>query len=580
VKHLRDEEDIKADRSRNINLLEKMAKQNKIDGRMQFYYGKELYEIGRPHEAITTFEKALEQKLETHDHVLSLQYGAYASIACYEMTKPEYEGERTKYFSKAMDFAHKGIQLDPNRAEFYVVIGDAYIRAQKLPFAVPYFAAAKACLKNFNSPYEGAVYSFKNLYGEAPSLQLSKIYLHLGMLDRAKKEATNCLIEYKNEEAKALLAQIEKITSLVNTKNNQTETEDIVFTTPPQNAYPFDEEIYKTKPLGGSETALVQMAKLLREKTGRRVIVFNQREEALIADSGVEYWPNAKTIEYFSQNRPYKHIMWRHNIKLTEAESYLWGHDLITPTVEGGANFDKFLCLSPFHKDYTMGIHGVPESKIIVTRNGIDPKKFNFIKKEKNPNKLVWMSSPDRGLERCMLICDKVKEKYPKIELHVYYGIENLYKYGPQMSALADKLKGMMSERPYVKYHGFTEQSQMYKEVSDAVIWPHCNNFIETFCITALETLANQIFPVVRKLGALADTLKEAETKGQAVLLEYDWDDVDNGIKLHADAVCEALENERWKGVNLNLEKHSWSNVANEWIEFMHIEPKRKVETA
>src|ERR1051326_6486594 len=99
-------------------------------------------------------------QLEHHDRVLALQYGGYAALGCFDSLKPEFTELKNRYFQKYLEFAHKGIQFDPNRAEFYALCGDAYLRVNNLPNAVPYFAAAKACLKNFDSPYEGAAFSF------------------------------------------------------------------------------------------------------------------------------------------------------------------------------------------------------------------------------------------------------------------------------------------------------------------------------------------------------------------------------------------------------------------------------------
>lgn len=579
VQHHRDLEDIKIDKARNIGIFERKIIKEGLDGRMSFYYGKELHEVGRWHEAIRAFEDALSKGQEHHDKVLTLQYASYACMAIYDSLKDELQEEKKRWFDACLKYAHDGVRLEPSRAEFYVVIGDAHVRMKNLTGSIPYFSAAKACIKQ-NGPYQGAIYSFHHHYGESPSLQLSKVYAHLGMLEQAKTEAVSCIEKYNNAEAKEVLVEVEKYITLVKLDNNQTVVDDIIFSTPPQIAYPFDEEVFKTKAMGGSETAIIYMAKYLKEKTGRRVIVFNQRSEDLVAESGVEYVSHSKLTQYFSQFRPKAHIAWRHNIKITNTPTYLWGHDLFTPGVESIQNFDKFLALSNFHSNYTQGLQGVSESKVIKTRNGINPDKFKFIRKDKDPNKLVWMSSPDRGLDRCMLIMDKVVEKFPKATLHVYYGIENLYKYGPVMTDLANRLKFMMNARPYVKYHGFTEQKKMYQEVSDAVVWLHPNNFIETFAITALECLANGIYPVVRRLGALADTLRDAETNGDALLLDYAWDDV-SSIELHANAVMSVLTDQRWRQMKpFNFEKHSWESIAVEWIEFMGLSSEKRKEIA
>ena len=569
INHMRDMEDIQADKSRNIKILEEIK--DTFDGRMHFYYGKELYEAGRFTDAVHAMEVAIKRSdIEFHDKVLAYQYGSYAALSCFGQTKEEFKEERLRHVKKAIDFAADGIKLDPNRAELQVACGDAYLQAGDLVKSIPYFTAAKHCFnpKSTGSAYEGALYSFVNCYGELPSLQLSKVYFNIGQLEKAEAEAKECAELYKNQEALKIIDEIKRIKGLVTINNNQVETQDIVFTCPPNQAYPFDEEIYKTKPLGGSETALVQMAKYIKKFTGRPVKVFNSRDEDLIADSGVEYISNKKLNEYFSINKPAINIAWRHNIKITNAKTYLWCHDLLTNTVESVKNFDKILCLTPFHKNYVNSLQGVPEENIIVTRNGITPEKFNFERKPKNPNKFVWMSSPDRGLDRAINVCEEVRKEYPDVELHVYYGLENLYKYG--LGALADHLKGMIAVRPWVKYHGFTEQEKMYQEVSDAVVWCHPCNFIETFCITAIEMLALGIFPVTRRLGALQDTLGEAESIGQTIMLDHDCITPEQ-TKAYANACCKVLQEKAWEKVSLNIAEYDWARVALEWIDFMGI---------
>jgi glycosyltransferase involved in cell wall biosynthesis len=578
INHLRSADDIHADKSRNIRILDEIKASGQLDARLKFYYGKELYESGRPSEAVVAFDEALrESTLEPHDKLLSLQYGAYSAIQCADQLKDEYAQQKSQYLTKALDYLHDGIKANPNRAEFHCSVGDIYLKLGQLQNSIPYYSAAKKCWnpRDSKSPYEGAIYSFVDCYGRNPTVQLAKVYFNLGRMKEARREALEAAKLYKDQESLDILKEINRIASLVRLDNNQTEVEDIVFTCPPQSAYEFDEELYKTKGMGGSETALIEVAKQLRQLTQRRVIVFNMRSQDLVAESGVEYISNAKLTEYFSKNRPAVHIAWRHNTKLTNAKTYLWCHDLVTPSVESHQNFDKILCLTPFHKNYVMAKQNVSSDKIIVTRNGITPEKFNFKRKVKNQNKLVWMSSPDRGLDRAMIVCDEVRKTHPDIELHVYYGLENLYKYG--LGAMADHLKAMMAERPYVRYHGFTEQKKMYEDVSDAVVWIHPCNFIETFCITALEMLALNIYPVTRKLGALQDTLRQAELLGWATMLDNDCITIDQQ-EGYIKAVREALNQKKWESISFNSKDFSWKSIAKEWIDFMSIQISEKKE--
>lgn len=572
VNHLRDAQDVIADKSRNIKLMEKMEHK---DARMLFYYGKELYEANQSAKAVDIFEQVLKRDdLEMHDRILAHQYAGYAATQCGDELKDDLVAKKHEYYTKSIKFHNDGIVFDPHRAEFHCGVGDNYLKMGNLGACIPHYAAAKACInqKMNGSPYEGAIYSFMNCYGEIPSLQLAKVYFNVGKMDEALKEAKECVEKYNNEEAKFIVGEALKVKELIDVNSPKTQTEDIVFTCPPQSAYPFDEELYKTKGMGGSETALIEMSMWLKKLTGRNVIVYNNREADLVGDSGVEWRSNRKLNEYFSKNKPFVHIAWRHNIKLTNAKTYLWCHDLVTSTVEGVKNFDKILCLTEFHKNYVMAKQGVPEDMIIVTRNGINPGKFGATPKaNKKPHKFVFMSSPDRGLRAAMRICDMLLADMPDLELHTFYGRNNFEKYGRLEEG--KELDQMILARPYVKDHGFTEQNKMYEICSDASVWPHCATWIETSCITAMEVLALGIYPVTRKFGGLMDTLKEAESKGQATLFEHGgltpWEITDDTIKMYADEIRKVVQEKKWENVDYDLNKNSWQSVAQSWVGMM-----------
>jgi glycosyltransferase involved in cell wall biosynthesis/tetratricopeptide (TPR) repeat protein len=572
INHMRTDEDIAKDKSRNLMLLE--AKENELDARMRFYYGKELYENGKSEKALKwLLDASSDPKCEGHDRMLAIQYACYAAMSEADKLKEEFQQEK---IVKVIALAHQGLQMDPARAEYHIICGEAYLKLKNIVGALPHFAAAEHCISNNVSGgvYSGPIFAYKQHYQDYPKIQKAKCYFHLGRIDEAKAEAKSCFEKYGSVEAKMMLEELNTISPLVTLDGKRESVPDIVFTCPPQSAYPFDEELYKTKPMGGSETALIHMSRELKALTGRPVKVFNMRESKMIGDSGVEWLPASTLNEYFAKYSPAVHIAWRHNIKLTNALTYLWAHDLVTQGVEQVRNFDYMLCLSPFHRDFTHGIAGVPLEQIVVTTNGIPVRNFDFWKTEKivkNPNKLVWASSPDRGLVNCIPVLDLVREKYPDIELHIYYGLENLVKYG--LKDKYDAITAMMFTRPWIKLHGFTEQKKMHRDCADAVIWPHTADFVETNCITASEMLADKVYPVTRRLGALKDTLKKAEQGGMATLLDHDAVTPEER-RAYADAIIKALDEKAWERVNIDVESHSWHNVAKSWLEFMPIKPE------
>lgn len=564
VKHMRSETDLKNDKLRNISLF----KGRELDNRMTYYYGKELFESGMPIEAITQLGLALKDvNLQMHDRIIAMQYLCYCYI-------------QTNQLEQAIQIAAQGTVLSPQRAEFHGVIGDCLIRQNRMADAIPFLNAAKSCQLQAGPSFASAVFHTEEAYTTMPRINLAKIYANVGALDKAELEAKELVDLYNHEEGKKILAEIQRIKTVTVGFKDAESCDDIVITCPPQAPYLWDAEIAKTKSMGGSETACIEMAHWLHKITKRNVKVFNVREDTKECD-GVQYIPCQQIPEYMSKHKPYVHIAWRHNIKLTDAPTYLWCHDLFTQGGEVTSHYDQMLCLTPFHKRFVMASQGVPSDKITITRNGIKPDRFvdaqvnasNPYISRKNPNKFVFPSSPDRGLDRAMKVLDKVRETYPDIELHVFYGIEHLDKWGH--SALQKTLREMMDARPWVKYHGATQQDVLMDHFKEASIWLHPCDFIESSCITAMEMVCAGVYPVTRRLGGLMDTLSIPEERGMATLIDSDCV-TDAEFQLYIDATLKALETKAWENVKMDPQSLSWESVAKDWIE--HIFPKSEVK--
>ena len=558
IDHHRTTDDIACDKGRNLKLFEMHSSDpSKMDVRMRYYWGKELFEADRPMDAFPKLVEAIsDPKLEAHDRLLGVQYAALAAMKCNQ-------------FERAIQLAHQGLQLDPTRAEYYVIIADSYVKLNRLLESIPFYEAARTASTKVGQPGPTAIFSHSEAYGVYPTNQLARVRYHAGDFERAKLEAQRAVDTWGHEESKSILREI--CTALDSTviTGEATQTQDIVITTPPTGAYEWDEVKYHERAMGGSETAAIEMADWIHQLTGRPVKVFNMREKALVAPSGVEYLPIKDLNAYFSKYKPHTHIAWRHNIHLTKAPTYLWCHDLTTQGAEVHSNYEKILCLTPYHARYVQAMQGIPKEKIHITRNGLRPERFVSDCVAKNPQKIVFPSSPDRGLAEAMLVCDEVIKTHP-IELHVFYGIEHLHKYG--LKAMADTLKEMMDARPYVKYHGATQQDVLIKHFKEAAIWLHPCDFIETSCITAMEMLACGTYPVTRKLGGLADTLALAESQGMATVLDADPAE---GLQPYIDATIKALDEKSWEKVHIDVESLSWENVAREWVKDFRLKTEK-----
>lgn len=551
VIHRRTVADLAVDRSRNLRLLE--LNSSRLDGRMKYYYGKELFENGKPMDGFYWLKESLkEPNMEPHDKMMAFQYAAMCAAHCQQ-------------FQNSIDICHEGLKLAPARAEFMVLIGDGLIKLGKMLEAAPWYEAARMCPITTGGNNVRADFLTEAHYTTYPSNMLSRIWANAGQTKKAHDIARDAFEKWGDPETKQVVDETARImNSMARVKST---TEDIVFTCPGPGVYEWDMDISKTRGMGGSETACIEMAHALKRLTRRPVKIFNMRSFDRTID-GVEYISNAKLGDWFGQFEPHTHIAWRHNLKLTDAKTYVWGHDLVTPGSENHTQYEKMLCLTPFHKRFTQARTGIPDDKIIVTRNGLKPDLFSGEVVKKDPNKIVFPSSPDRGLDRAMRIIDRVIDKYPEMRLHVFYGFDNLYKYG--LGKRADEMKAMIAQRPWVVFHGFTPQNELIKHYKEASVWLHPCDFIETSCITAMEMLCAGVYPVTRRLGGLQDTLADAEKAGMCTMLDHDCL-TEMEYASYTDAFLDAYVNRKWEKVDVPIESHTWEKVASSWIDLMKL---------
>lgn len=551
VNHLRSAEDLLSDRSRNIEI---MRAQKNPSARLRYYLGKELFENNKILEGYQELTQAIAlPDLELHDRIMGTQYACMAAM-------------RLNEFEKAVQLAHVGLQLAPNRAEFLVVIADCYIKMNKVGDAIPYYMAASACRSTNGGLMQGPIFSMEDAYTHYPLNQLARIHANLGDIEKANYFLEKAATFGKNGETDGITREIAEISAKIgyaDPNRVRTKTTDIIVSCPPGGLYEWDGDTYRSKGIGGSETAAVEMCEWMAKLTGRRVIIFNKRPDVKTIN-GVEYMPSQHIAEYLRDNEPALHITWRHVTKLSSDPYYVWCHDLAAPGIETKDGNFKILSLSEFHKRYLQHMFAVPAEKIIVTSNGIKPERFMTPRRPKEFGKIVYSSSPDRGLDRAIAVMDEVVKVVPEAKLHVYYGFENMHKMG--MGAQADDLKRLALSKPYVVFHGNIPQSELTKEFETACVWLYPTNFLETYCITAVEAICSGVYPVVRKWGGLQDTLRIAAANGMAAMLDSDCLTKDQ-IKLYADTVTSALQNKLWENVHVDPEQFSWEGVARSWIE-------------
>lgn len=313
------------------------------------------------------------------------------------------------------------------------------------------------------------------------------------------------------------------------------------------------------KGIGGSETAVIYLSRELAKK-GYEVTVFNRCGQLKGDYFGVHYRPYWEFNPKDSFNWL---IAWR-NPEMCEFVSakqlWLWNHDKMDnfseETIE---KVDKFVFLSKWQAEQT----NAPKDKWFLTSNGI--KMYDL--QEKNPYMLISTSSYDRGLEHLLTNWPKLKNTFPKLELHICYGWENYDKMGGSQEWKA-KMVALMKQKGIVD-HGRVGEKELAKLIGQANLWTYYSHFWEINCIGAIMAQSLGAIPVTTSYAALDETVQYgvkvdgiSEMGSMPEVVEQEL--VKETINLLKDK--KKQEKLRSPMINWARKTYSWEKIADNWI--------------
>jgi glycosyltransferase involved in cell wall biosynthesis len=194
-------------------------------------------------------------------------------------------------------------------------------------------------------------------------------------------------------------------------------------------------------------------------------------------------------------------------------QRFLWMHDIDVRdqlTAERARRFTGIFALSEPHKAHLLGVYPfLDPARVFVTRNGLDLTRFDQTVDRKN-QRLIYSSSPDRGLDILLKIFPKIRERCPDATLDVFHGwagFDRTARRNHEQRAFRERLIKLL-DQPGVIHHGYVDQSRLAREMLGSALWVYPTYFTETSCITAMEAQAAGAIPVTRPLAALAETVK------------------------------------------------------------------------
>lgn len=329
--------------------------------------------------------------------------------------------------------------------------------------------------------------------------------------------------------------------------------------------------------IGGSESWQILLAREF-DKLGYRVINFNDCEQDCI-DGKINYFHYSKFEEFIEYNYIDYFISSRSTdvfkLNIRAKNSYVQIHDVWMLSDRNQLFLDKvtkFCCLSEWHREFVADYHKISPDKIAITSNGIDLNRFLNQDIERIPFRLIYSSSLDRGLDNLLYVFDFIKKELPKLELHIFYGLNTWEKSAEIRPDEKEKIKKMKEamNKDGIFYHGRVGQNRLAEEMLKSSLWIYPTSFEETFCITSIEAQAAGLPVICSNYAGLRTTVNDT-----GIL-------IGDGSKYYSyslagrteffNKVIQILKDKEiwtfWSKKSIeNANKYSWDKVALGWVD-------------
>ena len=172
--------------------------------------------------------------------------------------------------------------------------------------------------------------------------------------------------------------------------------------------------------------------------------------------------------------------------------------------------------------------------------------------------RIIWSSSPDRGLDMILSNWSDWKAKRPDLSLVVCsppYSVDWLDK---------KMLKGLKD----VEWKANLCPLDLKREIAKAEYWIYCSDYVETYCISALEMMVGKVKIMTTGTGNIMNLIGNGD-RGEICTMDPDTviNDLLNDINKpiyntrQTNKVNKAL---RW------AKNENWDNRVNEWIEMIN----------
>ena len=341
--------------------------------------------------------------------------------------------------------------------------------------------------------------------------------------------------------------------------------------------------------LGGTEYCYFKLAEALVKK-GHNVVVSGHVDEKV--DSGVHYIPleqlkkhqspigfgnegelrgydhydlviAGQYIHYFKELKRKKitfdkSIFWLHN----EDGWYNWYRGSVMrwdDIVESLLKVDKFVCVSKLHaniiKDKLKALGNTTHdfnTYIQSIDNAIDLDDWNNINASKIKGRIIWSSAPDRGLKTILDNWSDWKQVRPELTLAIA---------SPPYSEDWDK--GLIKQDG-IEWLGSLSPKRLKQEQYKAEYWIYHSDYLETYCITAVEMMIAKVKLLTNGTGNIKNII---DNGGRGMMIDDNPDTIKEYLIRDVNDKTFAMKwSKQTDKAYKWAVKQTWEIRVNEWL--------------
>jgi glycosyltransferase involved in cell wall biosynthesis len=601
--HMTTEQHADSARIRNVEISKIEAEENPNDPKMSFNLGNSYFGAGMYVEAKEQYLKFL-QTSQSDDE----KYVIYQRLSAVEKSLGNKE--------QAIQYLLTSIGLMYELPDAYSNLGYLYFDYNQLDNAERYILKGLMTKPQY---HKSIVYNPRD-YDYNPMMALAKVYFNKSRPDLALPMLRGCLKIYPQDKyVHGLVTEMEKETERlekvilaiqhIDTLNGDLEkikynldklpedlqshpavcrvrnkyfvkTEstgnDITYYCG-QTSHIWNPEMAKTKGIGGSEEAVINLSKEWA-KLGYNVTVYNSCGNTGMTCDGVRYEP---FWAYNAKDKADITILWRRpnlaDYELNTGKLYVDLHDVIPAgefTNKRLQKIDKVFVKTNSHR---ILFPNVPDNKIAIIPNGQDFQLFNQ-KVKKNPYLLVNTSSPERSMDVLPKLFNEVKKQVPQARCQWAYGFDifdNAHSSNKVMMEWKAKCLKEMDEAG-IENMGRLSQKEVAKMYMEGRILAYPSEFYEIDCISVKKAQACGCKPITSDFAAFKESnkyginIKSKKNKDnwcKAYQHSFGIED-EKAQKAWVDAVVAELKKPLEDNTEMRewTKKFSWDKISKLWL--------------